>query len=111
MLEFIIAATDAEQAQTVVGLVDSGADGTLIPAAILHAIGARKIDEAWARTVSGERYPVSIFVVTLTIGDYTLPDVELLANDRTDEIIVGRDVLNQLIVTLNGPAALLEVSA
>lgn len=110
VLELAIAGGDASRVQTIHGLVDSGADATLIPLAVLSAAGVRKIDEAWARTVSGERYPVSVFVATITIGAYILDAVELLANDRTDEVIIGRDVLNQLIVTLNGPATIVEIS-
>ena len=111
VLDLTIAGGDAARVQTVKGLVDSGADATLVPSAILSAAGVRKIDEAWARTVSGERYSVSVFAATVIIGVYVLHAVELLANDKTDETIVGRDVLNQLIVTLDGPASVVEVSA
>jgi hypothetical protein len=51
-----------------------------------------------------------VFAATVTIGVYTLHAVELLANEKTDETIVGRDVLNQFIVTLDGSSSVVEVS-
>ena len=94
----------------VTALVDSGADGTLIPLTILQRISARKIDGRWARNISGIRYRVSMFMVDLSIGSYVFPSTEVIANQQTDEIVVGRDVLNQLILVLNGLAYVVEVS-
>lgn len=81
-----------------------------MPVAVLDAANVRKIDGGWARTVSGERYSVSIFLTTITIGPYVLRGIEVLGNDKTDEVIVGRDVLNQLIITLNGLAQVVDVT-
>lgn len=44
-----------------------------------------------------------MYIVTLSIGTLTFPDIDVIANQQTDEIVIGRDILNQLIVTLNGP--------
>ena len=90
------------------GLLDSGADATMIPKHFLEAIDARRTDVAWARTVAGNRYRVDLFLVTMTVGSIQLRSVEVISNAQTNEIIIGRDVLNQLIVTLDGPA--LEVT-
>jgi len=38
-----------------------------------------------------------------------LPLVEVVADDRGNEVIVGRNVLNKLIVTLDGPKQVLEI--
>ncbi len=61
------------------------------------------MDTRWARNISGVRYRVAMYIVTLSIGTLTFPDIEVIANQQTDEIVIGRDILNQLIVTLNGP--------
>lgn len=94
----------------ITGLIDSGADGTIIPWKILHQIGARAVDEAWARNISGQRYAVRLYAVNLRIGTHTLFGIEVIANEQTDETIIGRDVLNQLIVTLNGLAQVTEIT-
>ena len=36
--------------------------------------------------------------------------VEVIGRQGVDEIVIGRDVLNQLIVTLNGLAHVTEIS-
>jgi len=51
-----------------------------------------------------------MYAVDLGIGTFTFPDTEVIANHQTDEIVVGRDVLNQLIVTLNGLASVVEIT-
>ena len=86
-----------------IGLIDSGADATILPTAILQQINARRGEVAWARSVTGQRYQVSLYQVTVVIGEYTMRGIEVIANEQTDEIIWGRDVLNQLYVILDGP--------
>jgi len=36
--------------------------------------------------------------------------IDAIANEQTEEVIVGRDVLNQLVVTLNGLAQVIEIT-
>ena len=98
------------QVETTIALVDSGADATLIPPNLLRNVGARKLDSRWARNVSGIRYRVSMYLVTLTIGTLTFYGIEAIANNQTDEVIVGRDVLNQVVVTLNGLAYEVQIA-
>ena len=95
--------------QVITGLIDSGSDVTQIPASVLRTIGAREIDERWIRDLSGVRYPVVIYAVQLQIGSLTLSSMEIVGQERTNEVIVGRDVLNQLLITLNGLAHITEV--
>ena len=102
--------TGRAETRIISALVDSGADATLIPANILRAGDARKIDSSWARNISGLRYRVTMYAVDLGIGSFTFPDTEVVANNHTDEIVLGRDVLNQLIVTLNGLASVVEIT-
>ena len=92
----------------VTGLIDSGADATILPVSILRQINARRGEVAWARSVTGQRYQVNLYQVnlyqvTVSIGEYTMRGVEVIANEHTGEVIWGRDVLNQLYVVLDGP--------
>ena len=96
--------------EIVTAFVDSGADATLIPPSLLRKVGGRKLDTRWARNISGVRYRVSMYQVTLTIGSLDFYGIEAIANSQTDEVIVGRDVLNQLVVILNGLAGETTVS-
>jgi predicted aspartyl protease len=85
-------------------LVDSGADVTVLPIDILESVGARYLDVKQMRGITGHVLAVDIYLVTLRIGSHVLPGVEAAAMREGAEAILGRDVLNQLEVRLNGPA-------
>jgi hypothetical protein len=51
-----------------------------------------------------------MYLVTLTIGTLTFYGIEAIANNQTDEVIAGRDVLNQVVVTLNGLAYEVQIA-
>lgn len=44
------------------------------------------------------------------VGPFTHAALEVIGNRQSDDIIVGRDVLNHMIVTLNGLANVVELS-
>jgi predicted aspartyl protease len=94
---------------SVSSFVDSGADATIVPLEFLTRVDARHTDIGWARTVTGQRYQVNLYLVTLSIGDNILYGVEVIGNIHTSEVIIGRDVLNQLVVVLDGPGETAEV--
>ena len=96
--------------QIVTGLIDSGSDATQVPLHILQMVGARDVDDRWVRDYYGIRRPATIYAVQLQIGSLVLYGMEVIGRERTDEVLVGRDVLNQLIVTLNGLAHVTQIS-
>ena len=84
--------------------VDSGADATIAPKSLLEDIQATFADDAYLRSQWGERRRVRLYVVDVRIGEWTLPGVTIVGDERSSELIVGRDVLNRLRVLLDGPA-------
>jgi len=109
IVDFTVSAMKDGPRQTIQGLIDSGSDITQIPLSVLRAIGARDVDDRWVRDASGLRIPVAIYMVQLQIGVSVLPGVEVVGRTGSNETIVGRDVLNQFIVTLNGLANVTEI--
>ncbi len=109
-LDLTITGTETGQQQTVWGLIDSGSDATQIPLRMLRAIKARKLDQRWVQDLSGVRYPVTIYSVQLDINSLILYGIEAIGRESINEVIIGRDVLNQLVVTLNGLAHTTEIS-
>ncbi|MBI5349366.1 MAG: hypothetical protein HZB77_08650 [Chloroflexi bacterium] len=61
------------------------------------------------RSQWGERRPVDIYVLDIGIGDLRLAAIEVIADDIGDEIILGRNLLNQWTMTLNGAKQFLEI--
>jgi len=96
--------------RTITALVDSGADGTMIPINVLRAVGATFVERRNMRGVTGERVRVNLYAIVVYIGSHPIYGIRAVAVPSETEAILGRDALNQLIVTLNGLAYSLEVS-
>jgi predicted aspartyl protease len=90
------------------GLVDTGADGTLVPQTILDQIGAPLIDQVRLRSHWGEWHQAHIYVVDFGISQIRLPSIEVVG-DGGNEIVLGRNVINSLRLKLDGPRQQVEI--
>lgn len=91
-------------------LVDSGADATMIPIDVLKKIGARYVRTLQMRGITGLASRVDTYLVIVQIGPHTIYGIRAIAMPANSESIIGRDVLNQLVVTLDGLATTTEVA-
>jgi predicted aspartyl protease len=89
--------------------VDTGADGTLAPARYLAAIHAEEMYSTRMRSHWGESRLARIYLVDLEIAGLRLPGVEVVADDQGENVLLGRNVLNRLIILLDGPAGTTDV--
>ncbi len=101
--------TEALALGPLVAIVDTGADGTLIPQTLLDDIGAPLIDEVRMRSQWGEPRRAQMFAVDVGIGDLRLPGVEVVGDEMSGEIILGRNILNRLKLLLDGPHERTEI--
>jgi predicted aspartyl protease len=94
-------------------LVDTGADGTFVPTEILEELGAPVLYMTNVRSHLGESlHRVAVHKVDIVLfGSVRLPAVEVVADDWGDGIILGRNVLNELQLHLDGPAEITSVEA
>ncbi len=108
----VIFVTAAENRRTrpFIGIVDSGADGTLVPLRFLNEIQAPSTSEMFLRSHWGERRSAWLYLVDVQIGSLVLPGMEVVGDEFSDEIILGRDVLNRLKIVLDGPQETTELS-
>lgn len=95
--------------QTLTALIDSGADGTMLPIDILEAVDALYEDSVRLQGVLGDSEPVDRYTVAIRLGSLTLHGIQAVAIPSGAESIIGRDLLNNLVVTLNGPAFVTQV--
>jgi hypothetical protein len=89
--------------------VDSGADGTLVPIDLLEQIGAISIATGRLTWLWKESRPVNIYIVRMEVGPYVFPTVHVAGVPADTNLVLGRNVLNQMVLTLNGPAGMTEV--
>jgi hypothetical protein len=66
-------------------------------------IEADEIYTAKLRMHWGEAEAVSIHLVDLDVAGYRLPAIEVVADDYSGQVLLGRNVLNKLILLLDGP--------
>ena len=91
-------------------LIDSGSDGTMVPLSVLTQMNARQVGQGAIRGVTGHRQSVALYEILVQIGPFDLGKFQVVGLEDEGDLILGRDVLNQLIITLNGLAHVVEIS-
>jgi len=85
------------------GLLDTGADISIVPVHVTEQIGVQAANLRYLRRYGDVRRQVRVYLLDVGIGRARLPGIEVVADDADDEIIIGRDVLNRLTILLDGP--------
>ncbi|NKQ34507.1 MAG: hypothetical protein HF973_02705 [Chloroflexi bacterium] len=92
-------------------IIDSGADTTFIPVRTLQELGIRKpVREAFLYGIGGFSYSVNVYMIKIEIGPHEFFGTRVVG-DEQNRAILGRNVINQLLLTLNGLANTLQISA
>ena len=95
----------------VMALIDSGADATMLPINILNKVGARFIETRQLRGRAGQQLVGDTYLVSIQLGPFNLHGIHAVALREGFEAVLGRDVLNQLIIVLNGPAHVTQIDS
>ncbi len=66
--------------------VDSGADATIVPLHYIRQLNVQAEDSKFLRSQWGERRQVDIYWLDLGIGNLRFPAVEIIADDRSNEV-------------------------
>ncbi len=93
---------------TISAQIDSGADATMIPISVLEEVGALFEATRLAVDFSGQRHHVDLYAASINLAGQTFY-LSVIAQENASEGIIGRDILNDLVVTLNGPAHVTEI--
>lgn len=88
--------------------VDTGSDSTVAPLALLKQIGANPTRREQVRGLWGGVGMVRLYKVDLLIADIVISDLEIIASEDGD-LLLGRDVINQHRLLLDGPAETAEL--
>ena len=84
-------------------MVDSGADLTIVPLAFLRQLNAPYLRRATLRTQLSQRQSVGLYEVDVRLGDLVFPGLDVAGDIASNEILLGRNVLNRLDLRLEGP--------
>lgn len=89
-------------------LIDTGADNTIVPLTLLNALKAPYLETYRMRGITGTAQSVDLFGVSMEIGGHLIRGVHAIGIN-TNEPILGRDILNRLVLILDGPNETLEI--
>lgn len=95
---------ETSASQEIVALVDTGADATMLPVDVLKSAKTRYVQQRLMRGVMGEPKTVNLYLAAVHVAGHVIHGIRAIAGPEGSEAIIGRDVLNQLEITLNGPA-------
>jgi predicted aspartyl protease len=110
-LKIMLRAVDGSRSRSELlpALLDTGADITSVPVRILHSIGALPLDEVRLRSHWGHAVSVVTYLVDVEVNEAVLPAIEVAGDTTNAEIVLGRDVLNQLLLLIDGPGLTTDV--
>lgn len=97
---------------TLPALIDTGASMTAIPISVANDLAFRKISETPMGTAirsGGPKVKYPIYAATLSFLDFTFENHPMVALDRDRYMLIGRDILNRLRATFDGPGHLFNL--
>ena len=103
-------ATGAEVA-SVPAQVDSAADRSVIPQSLATQLDLAQIGTLAIGGLGGMIFSLPTYVAIVAIHELTPQAVKVVANTDEPWMLLGRDVLNALRVTLDGPGTALEIES
>lgn len=101
-----ISGPDGNDAVLLPMLVDTGADCTIVPARLVAGLALPTTSVVSVTGLGGAKVRATVHAAMIELGPICIL-AEVLA--ITDEPILGRDVLNQLVLELDGPKRRISV--
>ncbi len=89
--------------------LDSAADRTVIPGRLVAELQLTSVRQIMVEGLGGDVHTLDAFVVWIQIHDLQPIAAEVVAHDDETFVLLGRDVLNQLRIVLDGPKQILEI--
>jgi hypothetical protein len=90
-------------------LLDSAADQTLIPDAFAQALGLTQLSIVTISGVGGIPQAMPSYAALLGIHNLPRQNLEVVGNPKETYVLLGRDVLNNHRIVLDGPQLSLEI--
>ena len=90
--------------------LDTAADRTLLPQSFADAMQLPLIGEVPIGGVGGTIASMPCYAVLLGVHTLTSRLIEVIAHPEESWVLLGRDVLNDLRIVLDGPRLVLEIA-
>ncbi len=109
MVDVLISAPNTPETQIrCKGTIETGAGITCIPIDIVIKLNLKPVEMVCLRDFKGNVSKEPLFYVNITIGNFNYYNITVVSS-RSKNALIGRDILNQLIITLNGKELTFEI--
>jgi predicted aspartyl protease len=111
VVEISISAPFSESSVSSLALVDSGADITIISHHIISRLKLRRVDSTLVSGFDRKAVETTVYSAALSIENVIKPQIYRVLSWEEDYTLIGKDLLNKLIVVLNGQKGKLNLSS
>lgn len=105
----LIETFDGSRQATLEALLDTGSDISFVPLNVARRLGLRYLGTGRAEGIGGERVARHIFQAFFSLEREASRETNMMAWNE-DLALLGRDVLNQYHITLDGPNQSLTIT-
>jgi predicted aspartyl protease len=84
--------------------LDTGADVSLLPESVVHAFSLPIVSRVLTEAYDGAQSVLNAYEAALTVEGTDIGRVVMVALAQEDSALLGRDILNRFVITLDGPA-------
>lgn len=92
-----------------VGLLDTGADRSVIPSSLVEKFRLSPEAELEFEGADGNQFTLLVFPILIAIGPFPAEMVTAAASEREEVPLIGRDVMETFRILLDGPAGVVRV--
>jgi hypothetical protein len=89
--------------------IDTAADRTVLPQALADSLALPQIGTMLIGGLGGITYTLPTYVVLIGVHDLAVQPIKVVASADEDWTLLGRDLLNNIRLTLDGPQSALEI--
>lgn len=94
--------------QVVLAKIDTGADGTVIPKDVVQGLGLLNFDQILSIGFDGSTQIQTTYLIDILLPGKMFTDIEVITAPLP-YVLIGRDLLNQLVITFDGPQLLFGI--
>ncbi|MFL5340264.1 MAG: hypothetical protein ACJ8F7_08935 [Gemmataceae bacterium] len=89
--------------------IDTAADRTIVPSAVIETLQLSPSRQSPFEGLGGALTRLSLFELLIAVQPLAFGSVEVAARPDEQYVLLGRDVLNQYRIVLDGPRSMLEI--
>ena len=101
---------DLAQAMTHSAQIDSGADRTVVPQAVVERLSLDAIGTISVQGFGSEVLEVPIYSLAIQLGSFSSCELTVVSHPGEVFVLLGRDFLNRFRIVLDGPNQIVEFS-